>query len=193
MRPAAALTLAAALACAILHAQEFKLGAKVADFTLQDLDSKQVRFSDVKAHVTVVTFISTQCPVSNAYTDRMNAVYNDYSGKGVKFLFVNANNNEPPAEVRSHAKEVGFVFPVYKDKSNVVADRFGASVTPESYVIDDSGMVRYRGAIDDSRNPARVRTQGLRMALDAVLSGKPVAVQETKAFGCTIKRVRRTT
>src|SRR5205085_7144414 len=74
---------------------------------------------------------------------------------------------------------------------NVVADRFGATVTPESYVIDSSGTIRYHGQIDDSRNEARIRTPGLRMALDAVLAGKPVTVQETKAFGCTIKRVRQ--
>ena len=176
-----------------IAAQDFKLGGKAGDFKLQDLDGKAVAFTDLKGPVTVVTFISTICPISNAYDDRMNAVYKDYSAKGVKFIFVNANSNESASDVRQHAKDVGFEFPVYKDPRNLAADRFGASVTPESYVIDSGGVIRYHGQIDDNRNAARARTQGLRMALDAVLAGKPVALQETKAFGCTIKRVRKTT
>lgn len=187
------LALSLFLLAAVLPAQEFKLGGKVDDFKLEDLTGKPAAFSELKGPITVVTFISTTCPVSNAYNDRMNAVYKAYFSKGVKFIFVNANSNEPASDVRQHAKDVGFDFPVYKDPRNVVADRFGATVTPESYVIDSSGIIRYHGQVDDSRNEARVRTQGLRLALDAVLAGKPVAMQETKAFGCTIKRVRRTT
>jgi hypothetical protein len=80
---------------------------------------------------------------------------------------------------------------VYKDANNVLANRFGAEVTPETYVIDSSGIIRYHGSIDDSQNEARIRTRGLRNALDALLAGKPVEVTQTKAFGCTIKRVRR--
>ena len=188
------LAFAAVLSCStICAAQDFKLGGKAGDFTLRDPSGREVAFSDLKGPVTVVTFISTICPISNAYDDRMNAVYRDYSAKGVKFVFVNSNNNEPAKMVEQHAKDVGFAFPVYKDARNVVADRFGASVTPESYVIDSSGTIRYHGQIDDNRNEARVHLLALRSALDAVMAGKPVEVQETKAFGCTIKRARRTT
>lgn len=182
-----------ALLAGLASGQEFKLGSKVSDFTLQELNGKQVRFADLEGPVTVVTFISVQCPISNAYNDRMNAVYRDYTTKGVKFIFVNANRTESAADVQQHANDVGFVFPVYKDVKNAAADRFGATVTPESYVIDSTGTVRYHGQIDDSRNPARVRVNGLRMALDAVLADKPVSIQETKAFGCSIKRVRGNT
>ena len=73
----------------------------------------------------------------------------------------------------------------------MVADRFDAQVTPESYVIDSSGVLRYHGSIDDEMNAARVHTQRLRLALDALLAGKPLPATETKAFGCTIKRVRK--
>jgi peroxiredoxin len=180
------------LLVAVLCAQEFRLGSKVSEFSVQDLSGKTVPFSALNGDVTVVTFISTQCPVSNAYNDRMNATYKDYSAKGVKFVFVNANRTEPPSEVQEHAKSVGFAFPVYKDVNNQLADKFGTQVTPESYVIDRAGVIRYRGAVDDSQNPARVEKRTLRMALDAVLSGSPVSIQETKAFGCTIKRVRKT-
>ena len=188
-----ALAISLALSAGILLAQEFKVGSKISEFNVQDLDGKPVAFSALRGPITVVTFIATQCPVSNSYNQRMNAVYNDYTSKGVKFIFVNANKNESPNEVRQHARNVAFAFPVYKDANNVLADRFDAQVTPESYVIDSAGIIRYHGSIDDSQNEARIRTRGLRLALDAVLAGKPVAVTETKAFGCTIKRVRKST
>jgi hypothetical protein len=105
---------------------------------------------------------------------------------------VNANRSEPASDVREHAKRMGFPFAVYKDPDNVLADRFDAQVTPESFVIDNSGAIRYHGSIDDNMNESRVRTRRLRAALDALLAGNPVPSTETKAFGCTIKRVRKT-
>lgn len=189
------LALAILMACSagLLSAQEFKLGSKAGDFQIQDLDGKQIAFSALRGPVTVVTFIATQCPVSNAYNQRMNALYRDYAPKNVKFVFINANRSEPASEVRQHAKNAAFVFSVYKDANNVVADRFGADVTPESYIIDSNWIIRYHGYIDDSMNEPRVRKQGLRLALDAVLANKPVESAETKAFGCTIKRARKST
>jgi peroxiredoxin len=178
---------------AVLSAQEFKLGSKVTDFNIQDLDGKSASFATLRGPITVVTFVSVQCPVSNGYNQRMIALYKDYTPKNVKFIFVNANRTESAADVRDHAKNVGFVFPVYKDAGNVLADRFDAQVTPESYVIDSTGIIRYHGSIDDSQNEARIRTRGLRLALDALLAAKPVEITETKAFGCTIKRGRKAT
>ncbi|MGP0070421.1 MAG: redoxin domain-containing protein [Bryobacteraceae bacterium] len=174
-----------------LGAQEFKLGSHVSDFQVRDLDGKPVAFSALKGPLTVVTFIATESPVSNSYNQRMSEIYRDYATKNVKFIFVNANRSEPASEVREHAKRVGFPFAVYKDPDNVLADRFDAQVTPESFVIDSAGIIRYHGAIDDNMNEARVRTRTLRAALDALLEGKQAPSTETKAFGCTIKRVRK--
>jgi thiol-disulfide isomerase/thioredoxin len=186
------LGLALALA-SFAYSQEFKVDAPVGDFTVSDLQGKSIPFSALRGDVTAVIFISTRCPISNSYNDRMSALYRDYSAKGVKFVFLNANNNEPPTEIQTHSKQAGFPFPVYKDVNNLVADRFGAQSTPEAYVIDKTGILRYHGYIDDSQNEARVQNKGLRNALDAVLAGQPVPRKETKAFGCTIKRVRKTT
>ena len=141
--------------------------------------------------VTVVVFISTVCPVSNSYNLRMKELYRDYAPKGVKFEFLNANRNESQEAAQDHARRVGFPFTVSKDANNVMADRLGAEYTPESFVIDREGVVRYRGRIDDAQNPARVRQNSLRLAIDAVLAGRDVPAPETKAFGCTIKRVRK--
>jgi thiol-disulfide isomerase/thioredoxin len=180
-----------ALSAGILYAQEFKVGSRVSDFQVRDLDGKAVPFSALKGPVTVVTFIATECPVSNSYNQRMTNLYKDYTTKNVKFIFVNANRTEPASEVRDHAKRVGFPFAVYKDPDNVLADRFDAQVTPESYVIDSSDVIRYHGSIDDNMNESHAHTPRLRIALDALLAGKPAPSTETKAFGCTIKRVRK--
>ncbi len=177
----------------ILHAEQFRLGSKVTEFNVQDLSGQAHAFSELKGTATVVMFISVQCPISNAYNDRINAVYKDYSAKGVKFIFVNANRTESATEIAEHAKAVGFAFPVYRDVGNRLADSFNAQVTPQTYVIDSNGIIRYSGAVDDSQNPARIHNRSLRLALDAVISGSPVAIPETKAFGCSIKRVPKTT
>ena len=183
------LAIATILFAAVAFAEQ-PVGSKVGGFGVVDLKGNPLRFSP--GQNTLVIFIATRCPVSNDYNERMKAVYDDYNGKGIHFLFVNANSNEPVSEVEQHARDNGFPFPVYKDVNNAVADQFGAEFTPEAFLIDTSGTVRYHGHIDDSRNPARITSQTLRSALDALLAGKPVERADTKAFGCTIKRVRKT-
>jgi hypothetical protein len=142
------------------------------------------------AQVTVVAFISARCPVSNAYGDRLEALYADYTARGVTFQFLNPNVNESDAETAENAKRHGYRFRVERDRNSELAVKLGAEFTPEVYLLDKDGAVRYHGGIDDAQNPARVKRQSLRAALDAVIAGKPVAAPVTKAFGCTIKRPR---
>ena len=171
----------------------FKLGGKVDNFALRDLKGQSFQFYDVGrgSKATVVMFIATQCPISNDYNPRMAALDREYSAKGIKFIGINSNRQEPIPEVAEHAAKNGFGFTVYKDENNVVADLFGASFTPEVYVFDTGWVMRYHGRIDDSRQPEKVTVSDLRNALEALLAGKDVPVQETKAFGCTIKRVKK--
>ena len=122
-----------------LIGQEFRLGSPVTDFTVSNFSGAPVNFSSLRGDLTVLMFVATQCPVSNAYNDRMKAVYNEYAAKGVKFVAINSNGTEPADEVRLHAATHSFPFAVYKDVDNVVADRFGAQVTPETFVIGKSG------------------------------------------------------
>src|SRR5207244_790 len=103
-----------------------------------------------------------------------------------EFLFVNSNSNETAAEMKIYSKQAVLEFPVYRDEGNRMADLFGAQTTPEMFVFDGDGVVRYHGAIDDAQNPARVKVHGLRSAIEAVLAGKPVDPERTKAFGCTL-------
>ena len=137
---------------------------------------------------TVVMFIATRCPVSNAYNTRMAALAKTYSAKGITFVGINANTTEPVAEVASHAKAHGFPFPVLKDADDKTADAYAAKVTPEAYVVGADGTLLYHGAIDDSMDESQVTSHPLAVALDAVLAGKAVASGQLAAFGCSIKR-----
>lgn len=183
---------ASVFSCAAF-AQGLGPGSRVPEFDLERLDGGRITFSALRGPVTVVAFISTVCPVSNGFNDRMAALFEDYSRKGVKFVFINSNANESPAQVAQHHTAAGFPSEVYKDTDNRAADLFGAMSTPEMYMADRGGVIRYHGYIEDSINPARVKHRALREALEAVLAGKPVTAAETKAFGCSIKRARRTT
>ena len=102
---------------------------------------------------------------------------------------MNANKEENVKRIAEHSKEHGFLFPVLKDDQNKVADLYGAQVTPEVFVVNPQGKVVYHGRIDDSRNPAKIKSHDLADALDTLLAGKELSVAEPKAFGCTIKRV----
>jgi peroxiredoxin len=139
--------------------------------------------------LTVVMFISTRCPVSNAYDVRMEDLEKAFGSRRVRFIGVNSNVNEPPAEIAAHARQHGFTFPVVKDEGSRTADAYGAQHTPEIFVIDSEGIVRYHGRIDENMDDAAsVRSPDLRNALDALLAGRPAPVASTKAFGCSIKR-----
>ena len=162
------------------------------DFTLFDYNNNKYSLSDFKnSKAIVVMFIATRCPVSNGYNSRMVELYNDYHEKGITFLGINSNKLESVEEVKKHAIEHGFKFPVLKDKDNVVADIYGAERTPEVFVLNSDFDVLYHGRIDDSRRAEDVQSRDLRNALDAILAGKDVSVKETKAFGCTIKKVEQ--
>lgn len=165
------------------------LGAVVPDFTLPDADGKQHTLASLKGPKgTVLLFIATKCPVSNAYNARMAKLAEDYKSKGVNVVGINSNVAELADEVKKHAAENGLSFAVLKDNRNAIADRFDAQVTPEAYVLDATGKLVYHGRIDNSRNGDSITASELRDALDAVVAGKPVEKTEAKAFGCSIKR-----
>jgi hypothetical protein len=131
----------------------------------------------------VVVFLSTVCPISQKYERRFVALFDAYAERQARFVFVYSNRNETPAEIRQHAAEGKFPFPVYRDPDNTVADLFAARVTPTAVIVDVTGRLAYRGRVDDAVEPARVRDRSLENALRAVLAGKPVKAPETKAFG----------
>ena len=166
------------------------IGAVIDDFTLPDADGASHSLASLKGkNGTVIIFIATKCPVSNAYNDRMEKVFEDYKAKGFNVVGINSNSTEPSAEVKSHAAEKGLKFTILKDDGNKIADRLGATRTPEVYVLDNKGKLAYHGRIDDAQKVESVTSNDLRNALDEMGSGKAVTKTGGAAFGCTIKRV----
>ncbi len=180
------------LAVAPVLAEGPAVGAAAPAFSLTAIDGKPFSLADAtKANsLVVVMFISTQCPYSNAYNDRMRDMAAAYEKQGILFAGINSNKTEPADEVIAHAKQHGFGFSLMKDPDNKVADLYDARHTPEIFVVDPDGKVRYHGRIDENyEEPAKVASPDLKNALDALLAGRPIAKAETKAFGCSIKRV----
>ena len=141
--------------------------------------------------VLVVVFNSNRCPTANAYEDRLMALQQEFAPRGVQIVAVNSTDPHLYAE-ESYAAMVErdrarkFNFPYVKDADRSVARAFGAECTLHAFVLDRDRRLRYRGRIDDSRNPAKVTTHDLRNAVEEVLADRPVRVPETAAFGCRL-------
>lgn len=166
------------------------IGTVLDDFKLPDADGAEHSLKSLMGkNGAVVIFIATKCPVSNAYNDRMEKLAQDYKAKGINVIGINSNNTEPSAEVKSHAAEKHLTFAILKDDGNKIADRLGATRTPEAYVLDAGMKLVYHGRIDNSQKVEGVTSNDLRDALDEILAGKAVSKTGGAAFGCTIKRV----
>ena len=165
------------------------IGATIEDFTLPDVSGHERSLKSLAGkNGTVLLFIAVQCPVSNAYNERMEKLAADYKAKGIAVIAINSNVREDAEAVKAHAAENKLTFPILKDPGNKIADKLGATVTPEAYFIDTGNKLLYHGRIDNSRNAAQIETSDLRNALEAALAGKAIEKTEAKAFGCTIKR-----
>jgi len=171
------------------RSEGYKVGDKVSDFVIDNYDGSQYSLSNSGAKATVIIFVSTECPFVQPYTDRLINLNNEFGSKGITIWGINSNKTEPTEEVMNHAKEKNYNFPVLKDMNNVVANQFGASRTPEVFVIDNNSMtVIYHGRIDDNKEADKVTSNDLQNALNDFLAGNAIAVNETKAFGCSIKK-----
>ena len=168
---------------------KFSIGDKVSDFTINNYDGETYTLSNSGANVTVIVFMSTHCPFVQPYTERLNNLVNEFGSKGIALWGINSNKTEATDDVRNHATEKKYDFPVLKDNNNVVADQFSAERTPEVFVVDNKTMTLiYHGRIDDNKEANKVKSNDLQNALNDFLAGKEIGIKETKAFGCTIKR-----
>ena len=179
------------LAPAAANASDFAVGATLDNFSLSDTNGKMHSLNDLKGkNGTVIVFLSAQCPVVKAYNERINQIAADYQAKGINFIGINSNHTEGLDWVKSHATE-NYKFPVLIDKGNVIADKLGATVTPEVYYLDAKNVLLYHGAIDNDRSGRGPTDLYLKTAFDSALAGKPVAKTRANAFGCSIKRVEK--
>ena len=165
------------------------IGTTIDDFKLPDTNGAEHSLKSLTGkHGAVLIFISVQCPVSNGYNERMEKLAEDYQARGINVIGINSNVTEPISAVKAHAADKHFTFTVLKDDGNKIADRLGATRTPEAYVIDANGKLVYHGRIDNSQNTANITSNDLRDALDELLSGKAISKTGGAAFGCSIKR-----
>jgi len=165
------------------------IGSTIADFSLPDTSGASHSLASLRGkNGTVLIFIAVQCPVSNAYNERMEKLAQDYKARGVNVVGINANSTESAADVKDHASKNNLTFTILKDNGNKIADVLGATRTPEAYFLDASNKLLYHGRIDNSRDITQVNSSELRDALEATLAGKPVPKTTANAFGCSIKR-----
>ncbi len=157
-------------------------------FSLFDYNNNKYSLEDfTDKRGIIVMFVSTQCPVSNAYNSRMSELYEEFDSE-FSFLGINSNRNEDMDIIKKHAIQNGLEFIILKDSNNIIADKFEASFTPEVFLLNNELEQLYHGRIDDSRREEKVDSKDLRNALIEIIGGREVSVKKTKAFGCEIKR-----
>ncbi len=181
----------------ILFAQGYKIGDKVADFKLKNVDGKMVALSDFKnSKGAIVIFTCNHCPYAKAYEDRIINIHKKYEAKGFPVIAINPNNPEVQPQdsydlMVVRAKEKSFPFLYLFDEGQKVYPIFGATKTPHVFLLTKKGndmVVEYIGTIDDNyKDTSLVKDKFLENAIEALLAGKEIAMKETKAVGCGIK------
>jgi thiol-disulfide isomerase/thioredoxin len=173
--------------------EELAPGAKAPAFTLVNAtDGKTVTMRPDDGNLKVVIFTSNQCPHAKAFEPRILEIANNWKSKGIHFYAVDSNDDlrfaeETLEERKKRAEEKTYPFPYLEDGDSAVARAYGARVTPHVYIVDGSGVIRYRGYIDDHADPKQRQTKGLTDALGALTNGRDVGTAETRAFGCAIR------
>lgn len=171
------------------------IGSRMIDFKLKNVDGKMIRSEELskEKQATAIIFSCNHCPYVQAWEDRMIHLGKTYGLRGVAFALINANDSvkypeDSLSEMVKRSKSKGYPFPYLHDEDQSVARAYGASRTPEVFLFDAQGILRYHGRIDDNYDdPRRVRSHELKDALEAVLSGRTPSIAETPVVGCTVK------
>lgn len=175
----------------------YKIGDEVADFTLKNVDGKFVSLSSFpSAKGFVLVFTSNRCPLANAYNGRILALHNDFVNLGYPLILINPNDPTAYAEdsfesMTQIAQKQGLVFPYLQDVGGKVARVFGATRTPEAFVLNNQNgkiILRYTGQLDDNAHaPDGVVERYVRAAIESLRRNEPVKTPATKPIGCSIK------
>ena len=195
MKTVFALFAVMSLASAVMAVE---VGKPAPDFTAQDINGKTIHLSDYKGKIVVLESYNSDCPYcKNQYkTGAMQAMQHDLAAKGVVWLLVdsvNPNNfsHRTPDQARAEmAAEKMDVTAWIDDSSGAVGHLYDMKTTPDMYVINKDGVLVYEGAIDDQPDPFHDPTKAqnyVSAAIDALLADKPVAITETKPYGCSVK------
>lgn len=175
----------------------YQVGDPVQNFKLRNVDDKMVSLSDYSGQKGVILiFDCNTCPYSQAYNQRIIDLHEKYSSKGFPLITINANDpdlspGDSFEEMVKRAENKAYKFPYLIDESQEVARAFGATNTPHVFLLNRTGsdfVVAYIGAIDNnSRDASSASKRYVEAAIDAILEGKKVPTQKTKAVGCGIK------
>jgi thiol-disulfide isomerase/thioredoxin len=179
------------------------IGTPAPDFSLAATDGKTYSLQDFKTYkVLVIVFTCNHCPTAQAYEDRINELTTFYKHKGVAVVAISPNDprcvrldemgytdiGDTFEEMKIRARDKQFNFPyLYDGETSEVSMKYGPQATPHVFIFDADRKLRYTGRIDDGEKPGTAKTHDARNAIEALLTGKPVAVEKTKTFGCSIK------
>ena len=172
------------------------LGTTAPDFDLIDtVSDKMLSLNDFKGEAaTLIMFICNHCPFVLHVNEQLIALATDYKSNGVGFAAISSNDVEnypqdSPELMKELAKEVGYPFPYLYDESQEVAKAYDAACTPDFYIFDNNLKLVYRGQLDSSRpgNNQLINGKDIRSALDAVLAGNEVNLNQIPSMGCNIK------
>lgn len=156
---------------------------------------KPVSLADFKTSpALLVMFICNHCPYVKHVQAGMTQMAKDLQSRGVAVIAISSNDVEnypedSPEKMKEEAQRAGYTFPYLYDGSQSAARAYRAACTPDFFLFDSQRKLVYRGQMDDARHGNNVPVTGrdLRAAVDAVLSGKPVAPNQTPSLGCNIK------
>lgn len=174
----------------------FPLGQSAPDFTLPDAVTNQEKsLQDLRSEIaTVIFFICNHCPFVKHIQQHLVQLANDYLPKKISFIAINSNDAEQypddsPENMKIVAEQFQYPFPYLYDETQEVAKAYQAACTPDFYIFDHELKCVYRGQFDDSRpgNDIPVTGESIRTALEQILRGEPVTVEQKPSIGCNIK------
>ena len=160
---------------------------------IRGVDGKKYAQTDFTNQILIIVFSCNHCPYVQAYEDRMMQLQRDYRQKDVQLVAINSNDerNYPDdsfEKMVERAEKQAFNFPYLRDQEQKVAESFGATHTPQFFLFNGKRTLRYSGNRDDNwKEPDLVKERYLRDAIDALLLGNEIKIQETFSIGCTIK------
>jgi peroxiredoxin len=190
----------AAIAFAFTTSSNIEIGETSDAFNTEvyDFGMKGKKLADYNGqNGLLVVFSCNTCPFVVAWEDRYNELASLSNEAGVSMVLLNSNEafrdaEDSPVNMRHHANDHNYAMPYLIDKDHQVADALGAKTTPHVFLFDKDLKLVYKGAIDDNhKDKDAVSETYLKDALTAMKSGSEVKVKETKALGCSIKRVAK--
>ncbi|MDC1142486.1 redoxin domain-containing protein [Planctomycetota bacterium] len=160
-----------------------RIGEAAGEISLLDIQGKQHTVNFKKTKFTAIIWVSSFCPTSKIYEERITELADDFKSD-VQWYAINSSAMESLGELNEHFGNSKWTLPVLKEDGAVLADRFGARVTTETFVFEQDGKLLYRGGIDDARKPLKVEHEYLRNVLEALIDGDSVPFEYQPAKGC---------